>query len=110
MVPSSQEDVSSPISVSVYDVNYGRLSVDKVSGSPFPTIGRGNISLSSGMDQLCVGGESFVPGVASVSAVRDVSLFFVQSFFSPLSSCRFWCFLFFVFSSSFYSGLFPLFL
>ena len=74
MVPSSQEDVNSPISVSVRDVNYGGLSVDRVSGSPFPTPGRKNITLGYGMDQLRVRGESFVPNVASVSAVRDVSL------------------------------------
>ena len=82
MVPSSQVDVNSPISVSVHDVNYGRLSVDTVSGFPFPTIGRDNINLSSGMDQLHVRGESNVPSVASVSAVRDVSL---SSLFNPSS-------------------------
>ena len=82
MVPSSQEDVNSPISVSVHDVNYGRVSLDRVSGSPFPTTSRENISLSSGMDQLRVRGKSFVPSVASASAVRDVSL---SSSFNPSS-------------------------
>ena len=82
MVPSSQEDVNSPISVSVPNVNYGRLSVDRVSGSPFPTTGRENINLSSGIDQSRVSGESFSPSVASVSAVRDVSL---SSSFNPSS-------------------------
>ena len=54
---SSQEDVNSPISEAVHDVNYGRLSVDRVSGFPIPTTGRDNINLSSGMDQLRVHGE-----------------------------------------------------
>ena len=68
--------------MSVHDVNYGRFSVDRVSGSPFPTTGRENTNLGSGMDQLHVRGESFVPSVASVSAVCDVSL---SSLFNPSS-------------------------
>ena len=52
MVPLSQDDVIPPISVSVSDVLYGKGHVDRVSGSPFPTVGRDSIPYHASLDQL----------------------------------------------------------